>query len=239
MNVAFGLTGVFLVGVIVTAICGILFVYPMWRTLSRTGLTPQWSLLALVPFFGLCFVLIFPAILALGKWPAVAGHPEKTSWRAFEPNKWIQISGQEARQNFYYGFDGWVLAWFCFLIIGLPLSAANLFIDGNRSAMRILYGLPELNFVVLGSIGIIWSVMTLAFMRMINPLGPQLIIISSWIYAAVYFSITAVFGKTEIGVSTFVVSFVAWPTLITWFWIKSKRVNVTYRHLIPAPTAST
>jgi hypothetical protein len=39
---------------------------PLWRICSRAGLSPAWSLLAVVPFLG---PMIVTAILAFANWP--------------------------------------------------------------------------------------------------------------------------------------------------------------------------
>ena len=44
---------------------GLLVVWPLWRSMRRAGLWPGWSLLVLVPVFGLALVL---GVMAIRPW---------------------------------------------------------------------------------------------------------------------------------------------------------------------------
>ena len=239
--IGFGAGGIFL-------IVPVLIVYPIWRCLRRAGYKPAWSLLVLIPFLGLFAAMGILGVLAFAKWPVVYGRPEPTSWNAFSRTSWVAVSGDEAAGNRYFGFEGMLLASYGLIVVSAVPTLLNMSVGFYRDSMRITYGLSETGAMLLGLVVVVWMVLLLVLMPLRRAFVPMLIVCLSWLYVAGFVAVIYAFADPDaplaaetqaIGGHDFyrrfgVVSGVVSVALATWYWLKSKRVNVTYRHRVPA-----
>lgn len=211
----------------------VLFI-PLWRSLSRAGFAPGWSLLALIPYLWPLTMSGIVGVLAFGQWPAVVGPVERTSWTAFSKSTWIQVTPEESIKNRHYGFDGWLLAFYGVIaasilsnvIFGLSAIYPRVFLES--------YGLPHEDATVLSDIMKVWGIVLLILMPVKRPFVPRLLVAGCWLCLAFYCVIILGFGSVTpwsfIGFGTNI----AFAFLFSWYWLKSKRVNVTYSNRVPA-----
>ncbi|NKB60458.1 MAG: hypothetical protein GKS00_29480 [Alphaproteobacteria bacterium] len=229
------LFGLLLSGLVTSVFFGVLFLYPLWRSLSRAGFKPTLSLMVVIPFVGYVAIPILVGVLAFGKWPAIEGPAEETSWRAFSRTSWLSVSREEAARNRYYGLDGWVLAFFALSATGLVSYAVNFFNPFYNEIFQQEYGLTSDGVTILTLFLMAWSSTFLIFLPMKYGFVPKLMIALAWLYWLIYFGIIFKFGSLTLSGTVTLFFSPVFSLLYTWYWLKSKRVNVTYLCRIPAP----
>lgn len=228
-----GVFGGLTTGLITSVFFGVLFLYPFWRCLSRAGYKPAWSLVILVPFVGFFAIPVLLGVLALGNWPAIVGPAQPTSWRAVSRTEWLTVPREEAVENRYYGLDGWLLLMFVMSVMGIFTNSVSLFAPLQDEAYQEFYGMTSEGSQMIALLAVIWSVILAILIPLKHQSIPKLIVLSSCLYWAVYIAISIVYG----GEAGYLVLIMApgsiFLILYNWYWLKSKRVNVTYRHRVP------
>lgn len=228
------LHGLLVSGAIGSIVVAILFLVPLWRSLSRSGFSPIWSLLILIPYLWPLTIFGLVGVLAFGQWPAVVGPAERTSWSAFSSTSWVQVSPEEAAKNRHYGFDGWILAFYGLTVAGTVMNVIFALDPIYRLSLEANYGLSPEGATVLMAVMLVWVIALLCLMPVRRPSVPKLLIAGSWLYIILFWMIVLVFGAiTPMSIVSFGTGIV-YPVLFTWYWLKSKRVNVTYSNRVPA-----
>lgn len=228
-----GLFGGLMVGLVTSAFFGVLFLYPFWRCLSRAGYKPAWSLIILVPFVGYFAIPVLVGVLAFGNWPAIVGPAEPTSWRAFSRTEWLTVPREEAVENRYYGLGGWLLLIFVTSVISIFTNSIGLFVPFQDEALQEFYGMSSVGSQMIPLLAAIWSAILAVLILLKRQSIPKLIVVLNSLYWLAYLTINIVYGGQT--------GFVFWSLLAgsislilyNWYWLKSKRVNVTYRHRVP------
>ncbi len=140
--------------------------------------------------------------------------------------EWVVVSKDEAQQNTYFGFRGWLLLLYVLTVVSViqTLIAAFSSLDplvvegfgGNTVATRSIYIAQ----------GIVW-VPFLVLAPLKHPLTPRVWIGCAWISGIAFVATINMPGQIDamIGWIAFVVVI---TLLLTWYALHSKRVNVTY-----------
>jgi hypothetical protein len=220
-----------LIGSLVTAI---LFLFPLWRSLSRAGFSPAWSLLILIPYLWPVTIFTLVGVLAFGHWPMVVGPAERTSWRAISATSWVQVSPEEAVRSRHFGLDGWLLVLYGMVVAGAPISVFNAFSPMHRKSYQELTGMAPEGVIILSGIAVVWTIVLLIFIPMKRPLVPRLLVAGSWLHMFLFSVIMLVFGTLTPMSLVWLGAGMIYVLLFSWYWLKSKRVNVTYLNRIPA-----
>jgi len=144
------------------------------------------------------------------------------------------VSPEEAARNRYYGFDGWLLAFYATFAASVLSSTIFAFDSIYLQSLQDSYGLAPVGATTLSVVMMIWSVALLSVVPMRRPLVPKLLVAGIWLYGFIHWTIVLVFGAPEpmsfVGLGTSI----AYSSLFSWYWLKSKRVNVSYLNRVPA-----
>ena len=203
------------------AVVGLILVYPLWRIFSRTGLVPALSLLVFVPGLGW---LIVPAALAFNDWPVTEGARESAGWKIVSP--------VEAAENKYYGFKGWILYFYALVVLGLLMNGYNIWFNPTYSTLVLGLGVSFEMISIFIVVGFVLSIPFLVLAPMKHRLMPKVTIVCYWLVVILALANFTIF-PVALALPGFVFG-VIWAVLITWYLLKSKRVNVTYLHLVPS-----
>lgn len=154
---------------------------------------------------------------------------------------WTKIGEDEARAHPLYGFGGWLWAVYAVEVLGVALT-----LEGVIRVVRD-YGL---NPLTNPSFGIVWLhlLLNLPFLLMAPMkarLMPVVAIACYWVGIAFSLGtfVTMPGPLMNVSILARVLFWVAWGVLFTVYLLRSRRVNVTYRHRVradgPAPAAPT
>lgn len=221
-------------GLIGSLVVAILFLYPLWRSLKRAGFHPAWSLIVLIPYLWFGTIPAIYGILAFGTWPAVAGPPPKTRWRLFGRTDWITVTAEEAAANRYHGLDGWLLALFAVSAAGLFMNLVNLFNPAVTSSLEGLYGLSGSAATANYALSLLISIVYLVLIPIRRPFVPFVMIAATWANLLLFLAFLATNGGFPPLYKWTMPCVAVYIALFSAYWLKSKRVNVTYRHRVPA-----
>lgn len=214
----------------------VLSLYPLWRILSRAGFHPAWALTTLIPFAGIFAVPSIIFALAFGPWPRLTPAPEKTSWKAFARNQWQPVLPETAMAIRYYGIDGGLLAIYGLMVLGTYFSIVMAFNPTMRAFSFHGYGfLPGWDIAFI-AISIVLGLGYLIMIPLTHPRTPVRLIVWGWFCWMA--QILIILGAGDADSTTLLFALILGPlsyTLYTWYFLKSKRVNLTYKHLAPAP----
>ena len=96
------------------------------------------------------------------------------------------------------------------------------------------YGLAPEVVTVLSDVMVVWGIVLLTLMTVKRPFVPRFLVAGCWLYVFLFCVIILSFGAVTpwsfIGFGTNI----AFAVLFSWYWLKSKRVNVTYCNRVPA-----
>ncbi len=139
---------------------------------------------------------------------------------------WTKVSAEEAAQAPYYGFGGWLLAFYIVLVLYLLFWMPFYFLQAPASwdpllfntvhATRILFWLP---FLVLCPLK--------------HPMMPAITITLMWFSLAMTWTV-GFFGSSSHPITWIPSMFIGatFAALMTWYFRSSQRVNATYRHRV-------
>ena len=231
-----------------TLIVPAILVYPTWRCLRRAGYKPAWSLLILIPGRGPVLAVGIFGVLAFAQWPVLDAPPPPSSWRAFSRTEWVAVSEEQAKMERYYGMDGMLLAMYGLLIVSVGPNLLNLFNDFNLASMQTGYGVTREGAYILSLSSTVWMLALLVLIPMKRSIVPLLIVAIGWFYVAEFILVIQLSSDPgavpvspdmpfagsdalkQIGIFSALLS----ALFTTWYWLKSKRVNVTYHKRVPA-----
>ncbi len=151
--------------------------------------------------------------------------------------EWKSLSKEEAMRSPYYGLKGWLLVFYVLTALGI-VPYLGLMISPPTSGSGDV-GMTRVFLLIHVTL----SVPFLILAPMKHPLMPKVVIICLWMSfasraspmypaalasasgTATYLSSVNLFGVIGAGVVA---------VLITWYMLRSKRVNVTYLNRVPA-----
>lgn len=232
-----------------TLIVPAILVYPTWRCLRRAGYKPAWSLLILIPGLGPFLAVGIFGVLAFAQWPVLYDPPPPSSWRAFSSTEWVTVSEEQAKSERYYGVDGMLLAMYGLLVVSVAPNILNLFNEFNLALMQAGYGVTKEGAYILSLSSTVWLLALLVLIPMKRTFVPLLIVGIGWLYVAEFILVLQLSGDPgavaaspgmpyagpdvlkQVGVFSALLS----ALFTTWYWLKSKRVNITYRNRVPVP----
>ena len=143
--------------------------------------------------------------------------------------EWKDVSPEEAAQNKYYGVGGWLLCFYAVAVIGFVGSFLRLFnVAAVKQSFDGQYG------IVLG-LSVIQGLLHLPFLILAakkDPLMPKAAISAYWFRISLSAIAALVVGPEKLLQQVLVG--VIYVALLQQYFNKSKRVNVTYRHRVPA-----
>jgi hypothetical protein len=226
--------GLFYGGFIGSLAVAILFLFPLWRSLSRAGFSPYWSLLILIPYLWPVTIFGVVGVLAFGQWPAVMGPAEPTSWSAFSATPWVQVSPEEASRNRHYGLDGFILALYGLVAAGTAMNVFYFFSPNYLKSSQEINGLSPEGAKLFLILVVGWGLTMLCLIPLKRPFVPKLMAAGSWLYMIFFAAIMSVAGSFTAMALYGLIAGTFFAFLFTWYWFKSKRVNVTYLNKIPA-----
>ena len=146
--------------------------------------------------------------------------------------EWTVVSKDEARQNTYFGFGGWLLLFYLGMAGALIMSLVDLFSHADPRVVEIYGG--NLAVYMIGAA--VW-VPFLVLAPMKHSLTPKVWIWCTWINALVYAIAFDPPGGVDAKILQ-IVGVVVFTSLMTWYILHSKRVNVTYLSRVPAEGAA-
>ncbi len=151
--------------------------------------------------------------------------------------EWKSLSKEEAMRSPYYGLKGWLMVFYVLTALGI-VPYLGLMISPPTSGSGDV-GMTRVFLLIHVTL----SVPFLILAPMKHPLMPKVVIICLWMSfasraspmypaalasasgTATYLSSVNLFGVIGAGVVA---------VLITWYMLRSKRVNVTYLNRVPA-----
>ncbi|MAG98902.1 MAG: hypothetical protein CMM08_19690 [Rhodospirillaceae bacterium] len=146
--------------------------------------------------------------------------------------EWAIVSKNEAKQNQYFGFRGWLLILYLVwaadvvldlkVVFGSPDSDLLDYFGGNQDEMRVAYFLTA----------IVW-VPFLVLAPLKHWLTPKVWIGTSWIEVIVFAAAPDMSGRVDAKIGADIVGVVG-AIFATLYVLNSKRVNVTYLNRVPA-----
>ena len=140
--------------------------------------------------------------------------------------EWKVVSKEEARRSPYYGFGGWLLLFYIWILSSWVLNLPQVATVPDRSFVAWYGGDVGVTRAVLLS----YQAMFLPFLilaPMKHRLMPRLWIAGIWINVAILATTIDRPGQSDRTISL-VALVVAISALMTWYILSSKRVNVTY-----------
>ena len=153
------------------------------------------------------------------------------------PVNWTKIGEDDARAHPLYGFGGWLLAVYAVEVLGVALT-----LEGVITVVRD-YGL---NPLTNPSFGIVWLhlALNLPFLLMAPMkarLMPVVAIVCYWVGIAISLGSFGTMPGPLMNVSILarVAFWNAWGVVFTLYLLRSRRVNVTYRHRVLADEPAT
>ena len=139
--------------------------------------------------------------------------------------EWIPVSPDEARAHRYYGFRGWLLALYVGYAYGFVVNLFGIFAPGLSAGL----GLAQTILLVQNALGVPFLVLA----PIKHPLMPKAVIGSLWIGVALFAATVDIQGNVDREILLVAIA-AGIAASMTWYFLWSKRVNVTYRHRVPA-----
>jgi|GEM_PF-2994937 len=234
-TVAIGLGG--------SVVVAVLFLYPFWRCLSRAGFSPAWSLVILIPYCWPFTIAGVAATLAFVPWPALAGPAEATSWRALSRNRWISLPREEAARHHLYGLQGWLLTFYVLYALGFVVQlimkiVPSLYGTDVDDEYLNLYGIGPAQGMFINVVNLVYGLLMLIFMPLKRSWVPASIITCALLSWLIFVAVITIYGTVNLQVNLYFLFGGSFAGLYAWYWLQSKRVNVTYRNRVPAAPAT-
>ena len=150
--------------------------------------------------------------------------------------KWTVVSKDQARQNRYFGFRGWLLFFYSMTVLVSILYVMALIEWSDPEMVEFFGGYPDDTPGVDFFLWILWfPFLVLAPMK--HSLTPKVWIASEWIEAIVS-SAAVDMSSALVEIIVLIALSVIKVSLMTWYVLHSKRVNVTYLSRVPAQDAT-
>ena len=149
--------------------------------------------------------------------------------------EWKKVSPDEAKKDPSYGLWGWLLLFYLMFLFAFLEGLARIFgfVSDDLTETEFLVSQPieETLFIY----GLQLPFLILAPIK--HRLMPKLTIAATWLSLL---SLLTGLGRNEYGEVVVIFALIT-PVLFTWYLLRSKRVNVTYRHRRPinAPALGT
>ena len=158
--------------------------------------------------------------------------------------EWTIVSKEEAQQNRYYGFKGWLLLLYLAFLYGIIQNLIVVFAPpGSVLADYAGGGNPDMfggDHNVMRGVFLAQALVAVPFLVLAplkHALTPKVWIGSVWIGVVVSAATIDMPGQTDAMLGLIAFSVVL-ALLITWYALHSKRVNVTYLSRVPAGDAT-
>jgi hypothetical protein len=142
--------------------------------------------------------------------------------------EWTEISPVEAAENKYYGLGGWLLFFYVLAVLAFVASFFNLM---NVGMFQEVYGN---GYVVIMGVSVVQGVLLLPFILLApkkSPLMPKATISAYWLSISLTAIAAMIVGPLMLLPQLLIGVVIV--LLFSWYLNRSKRVNVTYRHLVP------
>ena len=142
---------------------------------------------------------------------------------------WKNVSPEEAAQNKYYGLGGWLLLFYALAAVGFVGSFLGL---AGIAQLREAYG--DNHAIILG-LSIVQALLQLPFIILAPKKSPQMpkAVISAYWLSVSLSAIAAIIVGPNLMLPQVIIGAI-YVALLQWYFKKSKRVNVTYLHRVPA-----
>ena len=148
---------------------------------------------------------------------------------------WKVVPRDEAQQKPYFGFRGWLLLFYLLTILSCLQAVAVLLSPLDAQAVEAYGGNPA----VARTFFVTYAVIHIPFLVLAplkHPLTPKIWIGTLWVIVVMYVILIDMPGRIDsmiVGIALAVVI----ASLMTWYVLHSKRVNVTYLNRVPAKEA--
>ena len=213
---------------VIVLIIGLLLIYPLWRIFSRAGLMPALSLLVFIPspFLGPFVALI---LLAFNSWPVSEGEGRVAGWKVVSP--------EEAANNKYYGFKGWIISFYVLIAFGTLMNVVTVLFNPLGGLLADIvgdeawFGDPVWTARVMGLVGIVLAIPFLLLAPMKHRLMPMVTIVCYWLAAVVGVLFSTAYPLELALQTSFNLIIIA--IVFSGYLVTSRRVNVTYYHRVP------
>ena len=146
---------------------------------------------------------------------------------------WKDVPSEESVQHQYFGVWGWLII---FYIFGF-LSTISDVIEPDPWILKFFFGSTGMVLVV----SLIFMALQLPFLILVpmrHPLMPNIVITCTWVETVIVLPFvlsTDVTMDAPASLGTVVsIMVVVISALWTWYLLASKRVNLTFRHRVPA-----
>lgn len=142
---------------------------------------------------------------------------------------WVEVTPAQAAQRRYYGLGGWLLFFYVLAVLDFVAGFMTLMASPTMQRMH------GDNHTIVAGLGVVQALLYLPFIVMTpmkHPLMPKATISALWFGVA----LTAIVGLLTgpMAMMVRIVAGVVFVSLFQWYLNKSKRVNVTFRHRVPA-----
>ena len=142
---------------------------------------------------------------------------------------WVDVTPAQAAERKYYGLGGWLLFFYVLAVLGFVSSFMTLM------AIPMMQRMHGDNYAIVAGLGIVQALLYLPFIIMTpmkHPLMPKATISALWFSVALTAIVGLLTGPMAMMVQ--IVAGVVFVSLFQWYLNNSKRVNVTFRHRVPA-----
>jgi hypothetical protein len=146
---------------------------------------------------------------------------------------WTNVTKAEAQENKLYGFWGWLFAFYAYAIVECCLPMIGLF--GEGEGLVAMYGADNLGMMrMVMAANMVLPLPFLILAPLKHRLMPLATIITFWASAILFLVAMTIGGVDPQTILTVVSLNALTAAAYTWYVLRSKRVNVTYRHRLPA-----
>ncbi len=149
---------------------------------------------------------------------------------------WKDLPSEELAQHQYYGVWGWLMAFYVLSVLGFVKGIADFFLP-DPEALKMFFDMPNM----LMTVSVISLALQLPFLILVplrHPLMVNASITCTWIHVVIMLPFTLSIEVTLDAPESLGVVIAAGILVIsglwTWYLLSSKRVNLTFRHRVPA-----
>ena len=147
--------------------------------------------------------------------------------------EWTELTPEQAAQHKHYGLGGWLLVLYALAVLAFVGSFLGL---AGISTLKEKFGD---SYIILVILSLVQAVLHLPFIILApkkHPLMPKAAVSAYWLSVSLT-AIAALLTDPGHMLPQLAVG-VIYVSLFQWYMNRSKRVNVTYRHRIPADGAA-
>ena len=147
---------------------------------------------------------------------------------------WRDVSDQEAVDTEYYGVGGWLMLFYVVAVLSLASSVLDVIAPDPKVVAMLGDSMSMTR--AYSAIATALQIPFLVLVPMKHWLMPPVEIACTWLQLVMFFPVSIGLAEMTNGTVAVIVTIliVVLAALWTWYLLRSKRVNLTYRSRVPA-----